>query len=34
MIAEQKEPRYYTIPILITIGLIGTCICRQRGYVL
>jgi len=34
MIVEKKEPKYYTIPTLITIGLVGMCICKKRGYIL
>jgi len=35
MIAEQKElSKCYTIPTLIILGLVGGCICKNRGYVL
>ena len=34
MIAEQKEPKCYTIPTLIVFGLMGTCICAKRGCAL
>ncbi len=34
MIVEQKEPKCYTIPTLIVLGLVGACICKGRGCVL
>jgi hypothetical protein len=31
MIAHKPEQKCYTIPTLIVLGLIGTCICKRKG---
>lgn len=30
MIVEQKPQQCYTIPALITIGLVGLCMCSKK----